>query len=161
METVLLWLLAAVLVVLGIAGVVLPALPGPALVFLGLLVGAWIDDFARVGGGTVVGLGALAALAWLVDFVVSALGAKRVGASTFAIVGAALGTVAGLFFGVLGLLLGPLVGAVGGELLAGRASGQAARAGVATWIGMAVGVAVKLAIAFAMIGLFALAYFIE
>lgn len=160
METILLWLLAGALVLLGIAGVVLPALPGPALVFLGLLLGAWIDDFAKIGGATVALLGALAALAWLIDFVAASLGAKRVGASTLAVVGAALGTVAGLFFGLLGLLLGPLVGAVGGELLSGRASHQAARAGVATWIGLIAGVAVKLALAFTMIGVFALAYFV-
>jgi hypothetical protein len=160
METILLWLLAGVLVLLGIAGVILPALPGPALVFLGLLLGAWIDGFTRIGGATVALLGALAALAWLIDFVAASLGAKRVGASTLAVVGAALGTVAGLFFGFVGLLVGPLVGAIGGELLAGRASHQAARAGVATWIGLIAGVAVKLALAFTMIGVFAFAYFV-
>ncbi len=160
MEITLLWILAATLVLIGLVGVVLPALPGTALIFLGLLVAAWIDDFQRVGGLTVAVLGALAALAWLVDFVAASLGAKRAGASALAVVGAVLGTVAGLFFGFLGLLFGPLLGAVAGELLSGRASGQAARAGLATWVGLIFGIAAKLALAFTMIGVFATAYFL-
>jgi len=160
MEIALLWTLAAVLVLTGLVGVVLPALPGTALIFLGLLVAAWIDDFQRVGGLSIAVLGALAALAWLVDTAAAALGAKRAGASALAVVGAALGTVLGLFLGFLGLLFGPLLGAVAGELLSGRATAQAARAGLATWVGLILGIAAKLALAFTMIGVFATAYFL-
>ncbi|MGB0129231.1 MAG: DUF456 family protein, partial [Rhodocyclaceae bacterium] len=102
MTVTILWILASLLVIVGLAGVVLPALPGTPFIFLGLLLGAWIDDFAKVGGLTIALLGVLAALAWLVDVVATSLGAKRVGASTIAIVGAALGTIAGLFFGIPG-----------------------------------------------------------
>ena len=59
------WILAAIIVVGGLAGTVLPALPGVPLVFLGLLIAAWADDFVHVGATTLAVLGALAAIAWI------------------------------------------------------------------------------------------------
>lgn len=161
METTLLWILAAALVLIGLVGMVLPALPGTPLIFLGLLTAAWIENFSKVGGITVGLLGALAALAWLVDYAAASLGAKRVGASAQAVVGAVLGTLVGLFFGLPGLIFGPLLGAVLGELSAGRDHRQAAVAGIGTWIGMVLGLAAKLALGFTMVGVFATAYFVN
>jgi uncharacterized protein YqgC (DUF456 family) len=155
----LLWLLAAVLVVAGLAGLVLPALPGAPMVFAGLLVAAWIEDFSYVGGGTLAVLAGLALLTYAVDFVASALGAKRFGASNRAIVGAAIGALVGMFFGLPGILLGPFIGAVVGELTGQRGARDAARAGVGATIGLALGAAAKLALAFSMLGIFALARF--
>lgn len=156
----LLWLLAVVFILVGLAGAVLPALPGVPLVFAGLLLAAWIDDFERVTSITLVVLGLLTFVSVVVDFAATALGAKRVGATRLAIVGAAVGTVAGIFFGIPGLLLGPFLGAVAGEMISHGRMHQAARAGVATWIGLIFGTLAKLALAFAMIGLFAFAYFV-
>jgi uncharacterized protein YqgC (DUF456 family) len=156
---VLLWLLAAVLVLAGLLGLILPALPGAPLLFAGLLVAAWVEDFSYVGSGTLVVLGALALLTYAVDFVASALGAKRFGASNRAIVGAAIGALVGIFFGLPGILLGPFVGAVVGELTGQRGPRDAARAGVGATVGLALGAAAKLALAFSMLGVFALARF--
>jgi uncharacterized protein YqgC (DUF456 family) len=75
-------------------------------------------------------------------------------------VGAGLGTLAGLFFGLPGLIVGPFVGAVLGELTMHRDWKKAGRAGVAAWIGFAVGTAVKVGFAFAMVGMFAAAWFV-
>lgn len=155
-----LWLLAVALVVIGLAGVVLPALPGVPLLFAGLVVAAWAEGFAYVGGPTIAVLAALALLAWAADLAAGALGARRFGASRSAVVGAAIGTVAGLFFGLLGVLLGPFVGAVIGELLARRDLGQAGRAGFGAGVGLLLGIAAKLALAFAMLGVFAIARFV-
>ncbi len=155
-----LWLLAVALVVAGLAGVVLPALPGVPLLFAGLVVAAWAEGFAHVGGATIAVLAALALLAWVADFLAGALGAKRFGASRSAVVGAALGTLAGLFLGLPGVLLGPFVGAVLGELLARRDLAQAGRAGFGAWLGLLLGVAAKLSLSFAMIGVFAVARFV-
>ena len=154
------WILAAVLVLAGMAGAVLPALPGVPLVFAGLLAAAWADDFARVGVFTLVLLGLLTLLSFAIDFAATMLGAKRVGATKLAIVGAALGTVAGLFVGLPGLILGPFVGAVIGELLSHGEMQKAARAGVATWMGLLFGTLAKLALVFTMLGVFAAAYFL-
>jgi uncharacterized protein YqgC (DUF456 family) len=154
------WILAVVLVLAGVAGSVLPALPGVPLVFAGLLAAAWADDFARVGVFTLVLLGLLTLLSFAIDFAATLLGAKRVGATKLAIVGAALGTVAGLFLGIPGLILGPFVGAVIGELLSHGEMQKAARAGVATWMGLLFGTLAKLALVFTMLGVFAAAYFL-
>ena len=158
--TVLLWLAAAALVLVGLAGAVLPAIPGVPLVFAGLWLGAWIDDYARVSGGTLVVLGVLTVLAMGVDLAATALGARRVGASRQAIAGAAIGTLVGVFFGPIGLVLGPFVGAVAGELAARGSLEQATNVGVATWMGLLFGTLAKLALSLAMLGVFAAAYFI-
>ncbi len=151
------WVVAWLLIVVGVAGTVLPALPGAILVFAGVLLGAWIDGFTRVSGWTVAIVGVLTVLAWATDYAAAALGAKKVGASPWAIVGAAAGTLAGVFTGFVGLLFLPLVGAAAGQYLAERDLRRAGHVGLATWIGMLVGTAVKIALVFTMIGVFAFA----
>jgi hypothetical protein len=143
----LVWAFAAALVVVGVVGTVMPALPGALLVFAGLFLMAWIDGFAHVGTGTLVLLGVLTAGVYM-------------GASPRAIVGAALGALVGLFFGLPGILLGPFVGAVVAEYTVRRDLEHASRVGIGTWIGMVFGAAVKLALIFTMLGVFALARFL-
>ena len=155
-----LWIVAVVLVVAGLAGTILPVLPGAPLVLAGLVAAAWAENFVYVGVPTLVLLAVLTALTYVIDLVTSALGAKRVGASKYAIWGAVLGGLVGAFFGIVGILLGPFVGAVAGELGAGRSVKQAGRAGVASWIGFVAGTLGKLALLFTMIGIFVLARFL-
>lgn len=154
------YVLAAILVLVGVAGTVLPALPGLPLVFAGMLLAAWAGGFQEVGGWMLGLLGLLTLLSLGVDFMATALGAKRVGASRLALVGAVIGTFAGLAFGIIGVFIGPFVGALIGELIHGRKVGQAAKVGFGTWLGILLGTALKLGLAFAMLGLFALAWFL-
>jgi len=149
-----LWVLAIVMIAVGVAGTLLPALPGIPLMFAGMLLGAWIDDFTRIGWVTLTVLAVLTLLSVLVDIAASALGAKRVGASARAIWGAAIGTVAGIFLGLVGLVLGPFIGAVIGELSVHGRIDTAGRVGIATWLGLLLGAVAKVAIAFSMIGIF-------
>jgi len=155
------YLLAGALIIIGLAGTILPALPGLPLMFAGMLLAAWVDDFSVIGVFTLVALGVLTAISIVVDLLASVLGAKRVGASKKAIFGAALGALAGLFLGIPGLLLGPFVGAVIGEMIDGREWRQASKVGFGTWLGLALGAALKLALAFAMLGVFALALWVD
>lgn len=157
--TILLWVLGIALVLVGLAGIVLPALPGPVLVFAGLLVAAWADGFARVGIGPLILIGLIAAASYAVDFAAAALGAQRSGASRRAIVGAALGTLLGLPFGLPGVIFGPLAGALVAEWTVHRNFRRAGRVGIGAWIGFLVGTAVKIALAFSMIAIFILALF--
>jgi len=152
------WVLALLLVGIGIAGSVLPALPGVPLVFAGLLLASWAGGFEEVGAFPLAVLGVLTLLSFVIDLAATAMGAKRVGATKLAVVGAALGTFAGIFLGLPGLILGPFVGAVAGELMSHGQVQQATRAGIATWIGLLFGTLAKLALVFTMLGLFALAY---
>ena len=153
------WLLAALLIVAGVAGTVLPALPGIPLVFAGLLLGAWADDFTRVGWVTIVVLGVLTLASLAIDFAATALGARRVGATRKAVIGAALGTLVGLFFGIPGLIVGPFLGAVAGEVVSHGEWRRATSAGVGTWVGLLFGTLAKIALAFAMLGIFVFAFF--
>ena len=158
--TALLWTLAVALIAIGLIGIVLPAVPGTMLIFAGLLLGAWADGFTRVGPGTLVVLGLLAAASYGIDFVAAALGVKRLGASRRAMAGAALGTLLGLMFGLPGLIVGPFLGALLGELTTNRDLIRASRMGVAAWVGFAIGMVAKVAVAFLMIGIFLAALFV-
>jgi uncharacterized protein YqgC (DUF456 family) len=158
MET-LLVVAALVAVALGLAGIVLPLLPGVPLIFAGLWLLAWTDDFAHVSETTTIILAGMAVVAWLVDYVAAALGVKRAGASSLAVAGAAIGAAVGLLGGLVGIIIGPILGAVAGEWLARRNRLQAAKAGIAAGIGFLLAVAAKIGIAFTMIGMFAFAWF--
>lgn len=159
-----LYILAGLLMVVGLLGVVLPALPGLPLVFGGMLLAAWANGFEDIGVWTLVALGVMTLFSFVIDFFSTAVGAKRVGASRKAIVGAVLGTFAGIFFAPIGLFVGPFAGALTGELIHLRrldrdGLGQATKVGLATWLGIVLGVALKIALAFAMLGLFVLAWY--
>lgn len=158
--TLLLWILAALLVIGGIAGLVLPVLPGAPLVFAGLVAAAWAEHFVYIGTGTIILLALFAALASAVDFIASALGAKHCGASPRAVTGAVIGGVVGLFFGIPGVLLGPFAGAVIGELSLRRNLHAATRAGLGASLGLLLGAAIKIALAFTMLGVFIVVRFI-
>jgi len=148
------WTIAVILMLVGLAGTVLPALPGVPLIFAGIVLAAWIGHFEAISVTTLVILGLLTAIGVVADFVATALGAKRAGASRYGIIGAALGTVVGVFTGLWGLVFMPLVGAALGEFYVHRDALKAGRVGLATWVGMLLGTAVKLAIALTLIGVF-------
>src|SRR5690606_11575705 len=154
------YILATLLVVVGLLGVVLPALPGLPLMFAGMWLAAWTGGYQQVGAGVVIALALLTLLSVGVDIIAAMLGAKRVGASRLALVGAAIGTVAGLFMGFIGLLFGPFFGALAGEWLHGRQLGMATRVGVGTWLGLMFAAVLKVALAFAMLGIFAFAWWL-
>lgn len=151
------WLAAATLIVVGLVGTVLPALPGTLFVLAGIVLGAWIEDFTRVGTTTVWVIAVLAVLAWALDYAAGLLGARRVGASREALIGAAIGTIAGLLMGLVGVLFMPLVGAAIGEYIARRDQVNALKVGAATWLGIIVGLVAKVVISFVMVGIFVVA----
>ena len=154
------WAVAMSLIVLGVLGTFIPGIPGPVAVFAGMLLAAWIDHFTRVGWVALVILGALTAAALAIDTLASVMGARRVGASRPALIGALIGTVVGLFFGFVGILVAPFVGAVIGELSSRPHVPSAVRVGVGTWIGLALGAFAKIVIVLAMLALFLSDYFI-
>lgn len=154
-----LYLVGLALVVLGIAGLVLPALPGAPLLVAGVFAIAWADGFTRLGwpsltATVVIGLAILA-----VDFGASVLGARAFGASKWAVLGSGLGMVVGLFFGLPGILLGPAIGAVAFEYWKDPNFRNAARAGLGTFVGFLLGSVVKVTLAFVLVGIVAIAWF--
>ena len=154
MEATLLWVLAAALAVVAFAGLIVPNVPAPPLLFGALLLAAWAEDFDYVGSWTLLVLGVLTALAIVADLLAGAWGARRFGASRYSVAGSVIGGLIGLFFGLPGVLLGPLVGAVLGEFAAGRKAGVAGWAGIGAALGFIAGVAVKAALMVSMVGVF-------
>jgi len=152
--------LAALLVMAGLIFTVIPPLPGVLLVLGGLVLAAWSEGFEHVGVVALLIMAVIAGLSYVVDFVASALGAKKTGASPQAIWGATLGALFGVFFGLPGILLGPFIGAMVVQYVQDRDLMHAGKVGVGAWIGMAVGTALKLALVFVMIGMYILLRFL-
>jgi uncharacterized protein YqgC (DUF456 family) len=155
--TIALWVLAVALIAIGVAGTVLPALPGIVFVYGGIVLAAWIDDFTRISVTILVVLAVLAVIGFAIDYVAATVSARRAGASRLGLIGAAIGTVAGIFTGLVGVLFMPLVGAAIGEWLEHRDALRAGSIGMKTWIGMMLGIVAKLAIVFTMVGVFVIA----
>jgi len=158
--TILWWVLAGLIVITGLVGTILPALPGIPIIFGGLVLAAWSTDFVPVGWGTIAVLATLTVLSVVVDFLAAAFGAKKLGASPRAFWGATLGAIVGIFFGLPGIILGPFLGAVLAEISTGQGAQQAGRSGYGAWLGVVLGTAAKLAIAFLMIGIFLMKFMI-
>jgi len=152
------WVLAVLLVVGGVIGTVLPVIPGPVLVFAGLLLAAWADGFEHVGWIPLVGLGLLTLLTIVIDLASASLGTRTFKASGWAAIGAAVGAVVGLFFGFVGVFVAPFFGAVAGEYYAERDLSRAGKVGFGAWLGMVLGSALKLAVVFVMVGWFVAAF---
>ena len=148
-------ILGAVLIAVGLAGAIIPAMPGIPLIFGGIWLFAAIDRYRHLGLGWLVGIAVVGVGGLLLDVLAGALGARRVGASGRAVGGALIGTLVGLFLGLPGLLLGPFLGAVLGELSNGNSLPRSAHVGVGAWIGLIFGTLMKLVSSIMMVALFA------
>lgn len=144
-------LVAAVLLMLaGIAGTVLPALPGLPLVWIGILVYALLAGSERIGTDFLVITLLVTVAAEAGEHYVRAWGARRFGASRAGAWGAVIGAIVGLFFFPVGLVLGPLCGAALAELLIGRTLDEALRAGIGGVLGTLGFMPVKIAVGVGM-----------
>ncbi len=157
-------IVAILLVVIGVAGTVLPMLPGVPLVFAGLLLAAWHGGFDQVSILTMVVIGAIAAMAWAVDFFASVVTAKKAGASKYALWGAAIGAIVGMAGGIVGLIVGPAIGAIIGELITHKntskeATAKATNVGIAAGLGFVLALAIKIVLVLTMLAVFAYAYY--
>lgn len=155
-----LYLLAAALIIGGLIGTVLPALPGLPMIFGGIWLAAAVDGYHHLGLWWLLLLGALTAIGVATDFVAASLGARRVGASKRAIWGATLGTLVGMFFGLPGLVLGPFVGALLGELTSSGSVLRSAHVGIGTWLGLLLGTLLKLVLSLLILALAAFGWWL-
>lgn len=155
--TAILYLLGALALLAGVAGVVLPMLPGAPLLVLGAVLVGWAEGFTRLGWPTIVAVALLAVAIWGTDLAAAALGAKAFGASRWAVVGASIGLVIGIFLGLPGIVLGPAVGAVVLEYAKNPDLVRALQAGGGTFLGFLLGHVVKAVLALAVVGLVVLA----
>jgi uncharacterized protein YqgC (DUF456 family) len=146
--------LVALLLLVGLVGSVVPAMPGTILIFAGALVHALAHHFDPIGPWRLGVLGLMMLLAYALDYVAGALGVRRFGGSGWAIAGAVLGALVGIFFGLPGLVLGPLLGALAAEYAYTRRLDASARAAWGTVLGLLAGAVAKIGLGLTMIGLF-------
>lgn len=154
---ILLYVLGAAALVAGIAGVVLPAIPGSVLLIAGAVLVGWAEGFTRVSGWTVAVCVVIGIGIWIVDLVAGVLGARAFGASKWAIIGAGLGLLVGMFLGLPGIVLGPAVGAIVLEYARDPNFERALKAGTGAFLGFVLGSVVKVSLAFVLVGVLALA----
>lgn len=154
-----LFILAIILIVIGIAGTFLPVLPGIPVVFLGMLTLAWLDQFQKVSMTTTVVLGLIAFFAFLVDFILALYTTKKAGASKYALWGVAIGSIVGIVLGGLGIFIGAILGALIGEFFVYRDLQKATTVGLSTGFGFVIAFVVKLVLLLLILAIFSYAYF--
>ena len=151
---------AFLLILVGVAGTIIPALPGIPMIFAGAWLIAYLEDYLYFGWGTLIALGVLTVISIIIDWVSQTMGAQKAGATKLGLTGALLGTIIGIPFGLIGIFLFPVIGAFVGEMIGHRDMRKAGKVSWATWIGMIAGIAAKLAIAFMMIGIMCVMRFV-
>ena len=149
------WFIAIVLLAVGLIGSVVPILPGTTIIFAAAVIHRIVlGPEKSVGWRTLVALGLLTLLTYVLDVLAGYFGAKYFGASKWGTFGAMVGALIGLFFGIIGLFVGPVIGAVAGEFIAGKRMIDAERAGWGSLLGNIAGMIAKLVIALTMIVIF-------
>ncbi len=139
-------ILGLLLSIAGLIGSVFPAVPGPPLSFLALLVLSYAKNWEPFGPTFLIVTACITVGVVVLDYAVSALGAQKYGASKYGIGGSVLGMFIGIFFfPPFGMILGAIGGALIGELLAGKAAHEALKAGWGVFIGNLMGTGIKLA----------------
>ena len=146
---ILLAVLAAVCLIVGLIGALLP-LPGPPLSFVGILL-LHATDYAHFSSNTLWFLGIATVVVTILDYYVPIWGLKKFGGSKLGMWGSFIGMIIGLFMGPLGIFIGAFVGGLVGELLAGQASDKAIKAAFGSFIGFLFGIGLKLALCVVMI----------
>ncbi len=144
-------IIAIIVILLGIAGTIIPFIPGIPLIFIAITAYGWYEGFHAVSTKYIAIMASLTVLSLIVEYLSSILGAKYFGSSKKGIYGALIGTVIGIFvFPPIGILIGPWLGACVGELLSGKDLSTAMKTGLGTLAGIFSGITFNLIIAVLM-----------
>jgi hypothetical protein len=153
---ILLIIISGIVILVGLAGTVLPFLPGPPLALAGLLLYGFVSNFETMSVSWIIALSVLTLLTFILDVFGPALVARGYKASAYGSWGAVIGAVLGVFvLGPIGIVLGPIVGAFLGEIIHGTTHRQAFRAAVGAFVGVLVGTLFKI-----IVTLMILVYFV-
>ena len=156
---VLLLVLGTIVILLGLATLFMPVVPGIAIVYGGILLVAWADGFTKIGTVMLLALAALMVIGLIADNVAGLFGARRAGASAWGVFGAGLGGMVGIAFGLPGVILGPAIGALAFEYMKNPNLARAGKAGLGGLLGFFLAVLAKYVFGLTMVALAALAYF--
>ena len=149
------WTLTVSLMLAGLAGTVLPLLPGPFIILVAAVAHKFLRPETGITWWCIVALALLVVVSYIVDFFSGAVGTKWFGGSKWGIWGVLIGGVVGLFFAPIGLIVGPIIGGLVAELLIARKKmGPAVKATWGSVVGTTLGMAVRIGISIAMVVLF-------
>jgi uncharacterized protein YqgC (DUF456 family) len=151
-------LLGLLVIAAGVVSLAMPLVPGVAIIFLGVVLVAWADDFTRIGPVMLGLLFVLTLVAMVADNVAGMFGAKRAGASGWGVLGAGMGALVGLPFGLPGVVLGPAVGALAFEYMKNPDLARAGKAGLGGLLGYVLAVVAKAVFGLMIVGLAIVAY---
>ncbi|MFM7180413.1 MAG: DUF456 domain-containing protein [Verrucomicrobiales bacterium] len=156
MTDLLFWSLTCVLMLVGLAGTILPLLPGQIIVMAAAVLHYFTVGAEQSPGWTgYIIMGVLLALSYLLEYAGSALGTKKFGGTKAGMAGALIGGLVGIFFGFVGIIIGPILGALFAELvIAGREWRESGKAATGAFIGFLLGMVGKFGCTVAMIGVF-------
>jgi uncharacterized protein YqgC (DUF456 family) len=150
-------LIGLILTLIGIIGCIVPAIPGPPLNYIAIIVLKFVSDesfpfeFILIWGIIVI-------IITVMDYVLPVLGAKIFGVSKYGIWGSFIGMIVGIiFFPPVGMILGLILGAIAGELIAGKENSEALKAGAASFVLSIFMIIVKLSLSI----LFTYHFFVE
>ncbi|MBI4049244.1 MAG: DUF456 domain-containing protein [Candidatus Doudnabacteria bacterium] len=156
------WLiLSGILILVGLAGTVLPLLPGPPVALAGLIILGVASHFEKVGAVAISVFSALTLLTILFDFIGPALGAKKYKSTKYGVYGAVIGAILGVLVGgPIGAFVGPFIGALIGELVFSQKEANSAfKSAWGAFVGFLVSTMFKLAVTLAMAVYFIFALF--
>ncbi len=146
------FILALIFFVAGMAGTILPILPGAPLIWFGMLIYGFFTGFSNLSFSFFLWQGMAVAMVFLIDYVANIWGVRKYGGSRHAV----WGSLAGIFFGVIfmgppGIIFGPFVGAIAGELLVRKPLNEAVRSGIGSLVGIIGSMAFKILVQGVMI----------
>ncbi len=154
MSSLILLTIVAILFLIGLAGTIIPGLPGIGLIFAGILIYAITTSFTTVTGTHLLIFALVSGLALAASYAGSMMGAKAGGGGAPSTIGTMVGALIGLAFGPLGIFLGAFVGALAGSLYEGRSSAVATKVALYSVVGIIGGTIVQLLLGLSMIGAF-------
>ena len=144
------WIVAGLLLVLvGLAGSILPLLPGPPIAFVGLLLQLFRSEHPFTSRFLWIWAGVVA-LILVLDYLIPIWGTKRFGGTKYGVWGCMLGFLAAFWMGPLGIIIGPFLGAFAGEMIAGQDSRKSFRAAMGSFVGFLLGSLLKIIACFLM-----------
>ncbi len=151
---ILLFICVLIIMVVGLAGVILPVLPGIPLIFGGVVLYGVLTGFQDITLNLILIFAGLTVFGLVVDYIANYFSVKKMGGGRAGAVGAVIGLIIGIFIGLVWIILLPFVFAVVFELIAGKREGQALKAGTGAFLGLLFGGLTRFIIGCVMIGIF-------
>jgi len=151
---ILLFVAVLIIMIIGLAGVILPVLPGIPLIFGAAVLYGILTRFEEINLHLILIFAGMTAFGLIVDYLANYLSVRRMGGGKAGAIGAVVGLMVGIWFGLVWIIILPFLLAVAFELIAGKEGRQALTAGFGAFVGLLFGGLTRFIIGCVMIGLF-------